>query len=299
MSPDWPSIENGMTPSTALATVELRRAYIPEAPALVIEGPDDLKLFNKLTREDCIVVPAGNRDGVVDAIQRANDRGMGLVLGVIDRDYADFREEERPDNLVMTDFNDIEVMLILSAALSSFVLESLGHQKCTIDVGGRTADLASYVLAGVSIIGQLRLVKHEQLPNLNFNGLRFRNHLAEGSLTLKAQSVTDELARRSRCAPSADELDRMREEVELRKIPATMLACGHDAVQYLCIVIESGALGAPLRRFGERDCAALMRSAYHPTDFRRSGLCRSIVEWCSQNNAEMLVSEALPEAAEC
>ena len=238
------------------------------------------------------MVPAGNRDGVVEALRQANERGMALVLGVIDRDYSDFREEHLPENLVMTDQNDIEVMLVLSGALAGFVLESVGHRVLVLEVEGRETDLASHVVTTVSLLGQLRLLKHEKLPALNFDGLRLRKHLLADGLSIDSKSLTEELKRRSSGVPSATELESLRRQVEGRNLPAELLACGHDAVQYLCIAVASGALGKPLRRLNERECASLLRSSYHPSEFAASGLGASIAQWCKDRNTAMLVVEA-------
>jgi Protein of unknown function (DUF4435) len=290
----WVDIEDGLTASTALAAIELRRDYAPDAPALVIEGPDDMRLFNKLTLEECVVVPAGNRDGVIEAVRQANERGMQVVLGVVDRDYSDFRDEQLPENLVMTDQNDIEVMLILSGALAGVVLESVGQWIAVVEIEGCRTELASHVIVGVSLLGQLRALKHEAVPRLNFAGLRLRNHLLADGVSLDSKALAEELQRRSDGVPASEELERLRREMESRDIPVEMLACGHDAVQYLCITIQAGLLGKPLRLLSERDCASLLRSSYQPSEFAAGGLSRRIVDWCGVRNVKMLVGEATP-----
>ena len=283
-------LEAGFTPSTALATVEMQRDYSPGAPALIIEGPDDLRLFKKLTRDECIVVVAGSRNGVIAAVNEANEKGMALVLGVIDRDYSDFRGEALPENVVMTDQNDVEVMLILSNALSGLVLESLGDRVLVLQIEGKQTPLATFVVTAVSVLGQLRLLKHEKLPGLNFSGLRLRNHLQSDGLTINQESLRADIERRSSGLATAEELEALQMEIEGRRLPVEMLACGHDAVQFLCIAIESGALGTPLRVLNERECAALLRSSYQPGEFVGSEIGRAIQEWCEEQGVQILVA---------
>src|SRR5689334_19952084 len=90
-----------------------------EGVFLIVEGESDFTFFNKFIKKpECEISIAFGNFKVIEAIEILDKRNFSRKLGIID---ADFRvlEKEEPinENILITDFHDLEMVIIASPAL--------------------------------------------------------------------------------------------------------------------------------------------------------------------------------------
>jgi hypothetical protein len=99
-------------------------------PWLILEGATDEKFFLSRLPGAVRLLVAHGWENVVKVVNKVNDENIRGILGVIDRDY---REElgifVLSDNIVVTDYRDIEVMMFYSSAFRKVVVEKASQNK--------------------------------------------------------------------------------------------------------------------------------------------------------------------------
>ncbi|MEV6194792.1 hypothetical protein AB0M19_20635 [Streptomyces sp. NPDC051920] len=96
----------------------------PSKAVLVVEGPDDKRVFARHVADPAQILPAGGRRILLSAHESANDTQRQKIIFVTDCDYEVRRGSLRgaPD-LVITTFTDMESDLLALGLVESVVLE--------------------------------------------------------------------------------------------------------------------------------------------------------------------------------
>ncbi|MFC8937181.1 hypothetical protein ACFT1B_03450 [Streptomyces griseoincarnatus] len=108
-----------------LMDAELRADGLGESRGiLVVEGPDDKRIFARHVRDHAQILPAGGRKLLISAHQKANAEQRGKIVFVTDCDYEVRRGAlaGAPD-LIITTLTDMESDLLTLGLLEALVLD--------------------------------------------------------------------------------------------------------------------------------------------------------------------------------
>jgi hypothetical protein len=111
--------------------IMMTRASRPSAALLLVEGPDDAKLWNARVKDGSpTIVITGGRNTLLNALERIEEKKLAGVLGVADADWDRVfgRLRERV-NLIYTDCHDLEVTLCFASALRKTLFEHGDEHK--------------------------------------------------------------------------------------------------------------------------------------------------------------------------
>ena len=278
-----------MRPSTIDETIEetidalqseLRNPSNNNKIAVVIEGDDDKKLYQKLfNRETAFFYIAGNWFYVVEATKGLSSL-QNRIIGIKDADFdttigVDYSSIT---NLFQTDTHDAETLIINDEVVNNILLEYLGNPEDNI---------ISKISDGLSCYSYLKLLNHYKKDSL---GIRFSGFsigkLFEGSnYNINASTCIEKVKQYANNEIIAN-FPQIADIEEIKKIfPITnplILSNGHDLKFCFAVYItgkerQKGNKGVS----GDEICRQL-RINYNIERFRKTKLYRDIDKWNEQ-----------------
>ena len=137
---------------------------------LYVEGKTDIKLLRGLVNEEVIkLIPLKGKKNVIEVMKGLYSNHMGKVYAVCDADFDHIPDEcrERLDyGVFLTDYHDIEVMMILSSAMNKVL-----DQKVRDNSSDFYKKILEEVIDACRIIGLLRLINFDKDFSLNFKAM--------------------------------------------------------------------------------------------------------------------------------
>jgi hypothetical protein len=119
------------------------------------------------------LIPALNKQNVIQAVILLGERKASGILGIVDCDYTFLENKlQYHPNLVYTDYHDLEVLLILSPALENILREFVPGDKLHLldDLGKK---IRSNLFALGIEFGHLRWANYRENLGLNFRSLPY------------------------------------------------------------------------------------------------------------------------------
>lgn len=265
------------SPGVLAAEVKMTRMGNSDA-IVVLEGQSDCRFwFTRFVRE-CALIDGEGKNNVLGCLNKLDDVGIGDVLGIVDDDLDSlFDVKLTSPNIVVTDYRDLECMLLCSDALEN-VLNEFGDwdrirkfEQCS----GCTVIKA--VEERAIHFGKIRFAARMFNLSVNADGLRVRRSLNESTWTLDMDRLV-----KGTGGARHQILERC-----LAKLPVAEpwnIIRGHDAVDVLCVGLRRvlGRLGASTGR--EQICKVL-RSGFSEASLRRSRVYSNICHWESVNGS--------------
>ncbi|MEV7739754.1 hypothetical protein AB0O75_48375 [Streptomyces sp. NPDC088921] len=146
--------------SALLMDAEMRADGLgSSAGIIVVEGPDDKRIFVRHVHDSAQILPAGGRTLLLSAYEKATDEQRQKVLFVTDCDYEVRRGNLRgaPD-LIITTLTDMESDLLALGVMQSLVLELIPRALDSNDACKRiTARLRNEAEEIALPLGRLRM----------------------------------------------------------------------------------------------------------------------------------------------
>lgn len=286
------------------------RPYNINCALLILEGTTDRAFWNKLTREGCGLVPAGNKETAVNALVMANSiESLPGVAAVIDPDtwLLEKAVKLETQNLLFDDTPDIELMLLKSPALENALYNALsGHPP--EDVCKFASVLRTLSIRLAADYGYFRLL-HNRRPRY---GLRIKKvgkcldqFIDTVTLKLDNESVAAALVEPLKKISQAKLLEHVR---RLRHcIPLRLELCrGKDALLIMAHVLEAlvrqhfadeYVLDELTSLFHIHECGhridLVLRMNYDTSYFLETCLYRRMHKW-ERENPEFLMVERYP-----
>jgi hypothetical protein len=273
----------------------MARAGFPGTFCLV-EGDHDVRLFNRFFDVlNCRAI-SSNGLSVVGIVQRLNSTNTAGVLGIIDADFKHLSNEKSPaNNILLTDFHDIEIMILDSTAFKRYLTEfgSAGKIQQFCSRFGSSGELFAHFLNACAAIGALRLLNEREKLHLKFDGLDFPRFIDKDSLTADSSKLI--LAVENNTKRGRLNAPKLLTQIQTIKDACTdlrQLCCGHDFVEIICIGLRR-AIGSCDSRIAESGSAgSSLRLAYDSDDFRNTSLFAAIVDWEEANQPYIVLRRA-------
>ena len=257
---------------------------------LIVEGESDEHFFeNIIDYRKCKVINLEGKDNVKQFIIDRNRRGEKGFLGIVDADFEHITKyEPQVDNILITDFHDME-MLMLSSKPNMRRIYSELSENLLIDnyEKNNQRDFLSSVLEACYEIGLLKLIMCRPKYRVNMDNIPYE--LVDDLFNVNM----DELIKRS--IHQHHSLYEVKTEIETEKVKKHdiyQVCCGHDVTEILCrcfISYENGGLGyGKNERLNKGRIESLLRVIYEFKHFMTTQLYSSILDWEQKNEIDIL-----------
>lgn len=277
------SIQVEITGTTVANQVRLEGAAHKGA-FLLVEGNDDAKLFGKFCDgENCEIIICLGRERLLEAMATLERANFRRVLGIADRDYADFVDyPEYGGVVIFSDETDMDTMILASSAFDNVLREFGSHDRVSVIIDTETKSPRDLIFDAAIGIGALRLLSQERGLSLHFSEMSYQFEPGN-SFQVDLQRTIVHVLGRTEPRPTISETDVLTlvKEYISRTREKRTLCNGHDCVR---------VLGKALRRSfgntnqfdsgkGSRLLAGALRLAYDFEFFRQSAVYRSMRRW--------------------
>ncbi len=288
------SILAGINSNSIVNRIRLARNAEYSGSFLLVEGISDKKLFKKFCKKDaCKIYFCNGRVNLLGAITNLKKSESGGVLGIADRDFAELLEYPEYDgNVIFTDENDMEIMILCSDAFENVLREFGSQNKIKEFTETQGKQVRELVFESASFIGALRLLSQKKGWQLSFEGITY--HFSNNKpFFLDESRMINQILQHSKRRGDLSE-NRILEKIKklLEKFDEKKnLCCGHD-----CMVVLRGALRGKIssgnefnKKDGVKTLESVLRLAYDYDCFKRTKVYSEIREWENLSRYEVLV----------
>ena len=288
-----PSIKTHIDGLIIANQVRLERAN-HSGSFLLVEGAADAKFIERFCDADaCSIVICVGKDNLFEAIESLESSNFQGALGFSDRDFADILGlRECEGNVVYTDENDIELMLLSSKSLE-MTLKEFGNEvniSKTTETEGKS--VREMIFESASVVGSLRLVSQLNSWSLRFSGMSYKFVGSNSCLLDRSKTIKHILGR-------SDPINNITEDNVVVMVEAVMsqakfpkeLCQGHDCVRVLGrgLKTQFGKTNSFNNTAGAKILEGILRLAYKFSDFCNSKAYGEIRRWEKETGYSILV----------
>ena len=131
---------------------------------ILVEGDTDFRLFIKLLQKENKVEVKQSYGGVTNLLIAVETliKETNRVIGIRDADFMRLKKEKVPTNIFLTDFHDVEMMIIFSDESFKSIIAEYFSEKLNF-----FTELREEILTNLRYISIIKL--HNDINNLEFN----------------------------------------------------------------------------------------------------------------------------------
>ncbi|OBX56474.1 hypothetical protein A9Z61_11935 [Moraxella osloensis] len=199
-----------------------------------LEGDTDVRLFRNFV--DCNKTWLYDCDGKTNVSKFLNDTPSDLidkVIGIRDADFAHMNDEIKSkihSKVLLTDYHDIEIMMISSDAFKKALNEIYTTQRKAL-AEQDIINLKNFILDSIKSIGLLRYVNELYNLNLKFKNFDINPYMIFSSniISFDIEKMCEALLVRSpNCPVSLDDLLTKYKSFSVEEFDILQISCGHD-----------------------------------------------------------------------
>jgi len=277
--------------------IRLKRGQMSKHCFVIVEGEDDSKFYGRFADASTRIELAHGKPRALEAISVLSADLFSGVVALVDADHDWLDGRGDVVNVVVTDFHDLECLLVASSALS-LVLREFGIEELIAQFEtAKQRTLREHLVAVGEAIGLLRLASSRRVWQLKFDGLSFERFVREKDVELNYDALLEEVRRhqggRAEAPPTIDVMRDAVETLRSEKHDPWQVCCGHDLVEVLAIGLR--------RAWGKRNRAevqparleSMLRLAYEEVHFANTRMHACMRSWEEQNQPFRLLRQGL------
>jgi len=251
----------------------------------LVEGGEDKAFYRQFfDTVACKIVVAGGWALAVEVLGILEKEGFGGILAVIDADYCHLEGGSvASQNVLVTDFRDLEMVLLASEALERVAVELCDEDLLRTYCGGPTG-LRTKLLAASEFLGHFRWFNRRSGLSLKFTSLRLSEFVDRESLALDIPALIRAVKNDSQRHDLDDEYLRTEVEKLRSQKQNLLLVCrGHDVTAVFAV-----ALGKVLGKHQPKEMTPIqiegrLRVAYNESTWASLRLFNEIHAWEARN----------------
>ena len=259
---------------------------------VLVEGDTDELFFSKVLDESvCQIEICHGKKNVIDALNIVNSHlsKKPKTIGIVDKDF-DFLiipNPAYPNNLLSTDYHDVEMMCFASKSFQYFANEyfsSLKVKNLLADLKINT--LEDHILSLTHPISYLRIVSLQNNLNLAFKEtnvktreLDFKKFICKDKFTFKGDDALIETIRtyyNQGVKIEAEYLQSKIKELDLSKFSLLDICKGHDFTKILLIGISKRIGKTNMNSVSTEEIERSLRLSYTILDFQKTELKKKL-----------------------
>ena len=247
---------------------------------ILVEGYLDMGVYKKFFNgNECKLVFSCGKENALKALFILKNDSFKGILAIVDSDFYRI-DGNIPEysNLFLTDYHDLESMIISSNALEDILHEFGNHNKIKFDIRGKLYECGS-------CLGFFRWISSKSKENLclKFKGINFLNFINKNTLILDIKKLINEVIKNSNQNISKKNIELKILKLKNSNHDLKEICSGHDLVEILYIGLKY--------IFGNRKTISLdldvfdstIRLSYNYSYFSKSNLFAELKKW-EQNN---------------
>lgn len=252
---------------------------------LIVEGESDEHFFeNILDYHNCKVINLDGKPKVKEFIKARNIRGEKGYLGIVDADFEHITKyEPKVDNVLLTDYHDIEMMMISSNPNMRRIYSELSENILieNFEKSSKKVFLDAVLNASYEI-GLYKIIM--QRPKYNIDSDVPYELVNESFEVNMDELIKRTIKRHHSLYDVKKEIDAERK----KNHDKYQVCCGHVVAEILChsfIAQEEGGLGYGKNdsRLNKNRVEELLRAIYDLNHFQSTKLYAEILEWEKKN----------------
>lgn len=277
-----------LTKEEFVPALRMERQAYRNLSAVIVEGDPDSRFYRQFFQKSShrVFYFEGKKD--VKEIIR-NHQNLGGILGIIDADCCYYRKKANDKNILLTDFRDLECMLVVSPALEKILNEYSDDEKLDNFIHEMGREFRDVLLEAIKYFGILMCYSEKYNLGLKFKDLECQDFINTKTLKFDLELFISILKKKTN--PElflADPFENLISiiERELKNEKNLWLICrGHDITKLIFFILHN-IIG---KQFVRRDLIEVdqlereLRMAYDNNLFKKSRLYQSIKEW-EENN---------------
>lgn len=277
-------MRNAITPERIATQIRMRRSAY-SGTFIIVEGSTDARVYKDcVDSKKCEFSIAENKYKAIRALDILEKDYFAGVLAIVDADFS-ILEESLPSspNLLVTDYHDLEIMIIQSPLLDK-VMDTFGSED---KISKFAKDIRLTLLETGKSLGYLRWVSLKFNLALKFEGLKikdFKEFIDDKTLIVNQLGMIKKVKNNSEKYSLIEEdiqvkLDNLKDDThDLRQV-----CCGHDLIYILSIGLCKAWGTWDSRDFKPEVLEKWLQVTYGEVYFRSTQLYKSIQVW-EQNN---------------
>ncbi len=282
--------------ATRLVTkIKMLRSGKTSKGFMLVEGITDHRLYSKfIDQNGCEIVIADSKSNVIQCIEGCNRERMKGILGIVDADFWRLEQHVHNDeNLFLTDFHDLECMLINSPAYENILTEYANRNKYLRFEERKKKSLKHILLENGAKIGYLRWYSLQYNIGLKFSNLDFSRFVNLGELEIDTLRLIDEVLIHSKKQGKLN-AKKILEDIEnfIKKQQSLWeVCCGHDLIELLTIGLVSIFGEYNAKNLFSGNLEGSFRLAYQHDYFLKTKLYQNLNEWQKLNNKYLIFND--------
>ena len=255
---------------------------------VVVEGVTDYRVYGKLLdKKSCEIVIGENKENVIEAIRMCEEQRLEGIIGIVDADFwhAQTKIPHLPKTLFVTDYHDLECMMLHSKAFDDVFLEygdegKLAHYERKIQ-----EKLVQWMLENVARIGYLRKLSLEKNMELRFSELHMERFINPETLKIQEEKMIQEILFASH-KHTHYKLESIKKRLQESINPYDdlwQICCGHDLMEWLCIAFINKLGNYNSKKLFSGQLEGSFRMCYHKALFEQTQLYEELKNWESHN----------------
>jgi len=249
---------------------------------LIVEGYTDSRFYKGFIGEkDCRTQVAYNKDNAIKALQILQSENIPGVLAIIDADFDILEEvEHRNTSLFITDFHDLECLIISSKALEKVLAEFASEAK----LKAFNQDVRDLLFELGSFIGYLRWISLTDELNLKFEELDFGKFIGKDNLTFDLNNLVTTVKNKSqRLEINNSEIIEKISDLKSQNYDKKQISCGKDLIEILSIGLQKVLGTNNSKEVTSEILSRDLRLAYEFEFFVSTNLYQNVKKWEKQN----------------
>ena len=282
-----------LTATRLVTKLQMLRSGKKSKAFVVVEGITDYRLYQKVVDTSrCEVIIGESKQNVVEAIKQCEKQDLEGIIGIVDADFDHMQQDKvLPKSLFMTDYHDLETMMMHSRAYDNVLLEYSDINKLARFEMRCKKSLRELLCENIALIGYLRKLSLEQHLNLNFNDLNFMEFTYVSNLALQEDKLIHYLLFRSKklALKNNEQIGQLLHKSILAEDDLWQVCCGHDLMELMTIGL--------IHLFGNYNAKKLIagqlegcfRLAYQESYFEETKLYEALCHWQEENRPYQVV----------
>jgi len=249
---------------------------------ILVEGYWDIGVYKKFFDDnECKLVFSCGKEKVLNALFILENDSFKGVLAIVDSDFYRI-DGNIPEysNLFLTDYHDLESMIISSNALEDILHEFGNHNKIKFDIRGKLYECGS-------CLGFFRWISSKSQENLclTFKCINFLIFIDKNTLALDIKKLISEVVRNSSQNVNIKNVELKILKLKKSNFDLREICSGHDLVEILYIGLKYIFGNKKAKSLNLNVFASAIRLSYNYSYFSQSNLFAELKRW-EQNNVD-------------
>ncbi len=257
---------------------------------ILVEGDTDELFFSKFLNPDKSQIEiCHGKENVVEAINiinQRNNRKTPKTIAIIDKDYDFLDNVTYPNNVIQTDFHDVEMMCLKSDSFDNVAKEYFSKKKIEKLKQEQIECIRSYFLNIIKPISELRILSKKEKLNLSFKAteerpkeLKFEKFVCKDNFVFKGYddliNAVKTYYNQATFLNNEDLIEKIK-KLDLDKYDAFDICHGHDLSRVIQIGLKKKIGKNKLINVTVDEIERALRLAYSLADFSKTDLKKKV-----------------------